>query len=85
MAEKVLSKEETAVLAFLQQTPGIHFTTEEVGRAVRPLVMQNPGGDVLIQRNWAAYHLRKLRLKHLVKKEGTGARGIQSKWWVPSQ
>lgn len=79
----LMPEDEAAVLNFLKEHASTKFTTEEIGRAVRPLVMKaDPGGDKLIVRNWASVRLRSLLRRHLIQKEGTGSCGKQSNWWA---
>jgi hypothetical protein len=79
-----LPDDEAAILAFLKGNAGTKYTTEEVGRAVRPTVMKK---DQLCQegrvaRNWASTRLNSLFRKHLVYKEGTKGRSQSMKWWA---
>lgn len=72
---EVLNQAEFAVLNFLREHAGMKFSSEEVGREVRPLVVTKGchGKEVIMEprviRNWASLQLNNLYRKHLVRKE----------------
>ena len=78
-----LPEDEAAALLFLKQTVDTKFSTEDVGMAVRPLVMKKAqiDTDKRVVRNWANTVLNKLFKRGLVKKEGKG-RGTPTLWWA---
>ena len=65
---------ETAIIKFLQEHAGMKFTTSEVGREVRPLVitkgMHGKGvcEDAKTVMSWASVRLNALHRKGLVQK-----------------
>jgi len=73
------------VLLFLKQSPGTKYAAVDVGRAVRPTVVQSRvgtiDGNMKILGNWANKVLNKLLQRHLVQKEGHG-RGKPMLWWA---
>ena len=89
---ETLEPAELAVLTFLREHPG-KFTTEEVGRQVRHLVLKRPAkaptadtapvcSDARVVRNWASTVLNKLHRKNLVFKEGTKGHNQPMRWWI---
>jgi hypothetical protein len=88
-----LKPAELAVLNFLRSHPETKYSTEDVGRQVRPLVMTKVSREVndetapicddpRIIRNWANTILNTLHRKSLVCKEGTRGRSLPVHWWV---
>ena len=79
---------EDAVLQFLQAAPpGVKYTAEEIGKAVRALVLKltpeeraYPEGR--LARNWASLRLNSLHRRGLIHKEGKKGRGASMKWWA---
>lgn len=77
-----LPPDEAAVLLFLKRMPGTRFSTEHVGRAVRPLVLKKPAThtDSRTVRTWAGVRLNKLFKRMLVKK--AAGPGTSLVWWA---
>jgi hypothetical protein len=88
VAAEPLPKDEAAVLVFLKNSPGTQYSTEAIGRAVRPQTMKAKAatmnalsGEARVIRNWANLRLNKLYRKGLIKKGNTG-RGVTMMWWA---